>query len=101
LIVPVDSRVRGGYPGSNSFHGRDEMKVAELVALLQAEDQDAEVHFTYNYGDHCRTMVAPAVTSVETGYVKDSAYHGMPKVVDLDDAEDNQDNPAVVILGGV
>ncbi len=81
------------------------MKVSELIELLQMEDQDAEVHFSYNYGDHWRTQVAPTVDSVETGYVKFSDYHRMPKVVDNDDFDyDDEGEPVVegqqvVILG--
>lgn len=72
------------------------MKVAELIELLQMEDQDAEVHFSYNYGDHWRTQVAPTVDSVETGYVKYSDYHRMDKVVDEDDFEyDDNGEPEV------
>ncbi len=81
------------------------MKVSELIELLQMEDRDAEVHFSYNYGDHWRTQVAPTVDSVETGYVKFSDYHRMPKVVDNDDFDyDDEGEPVVegqqvVILG--
>jgi hypothetical protein len=65
------------------------MKVAELIELLQMENPDAEVHFSYNYGDHWRTQVAPTVDSVEQGTVKYSDYHRMPKVVEYD--EDDED----------
>jgi hypothetical protein len=57
----------------------------ELIDALRAEDPDAEVHFTYNYGDHWRTTVAPKVRRVEEGRVTYSEYHRMPKVVDEDD----------------
>jgi hypothetical protein len=81
------------------------MKVSELIELLQSENPDAEVHFSYNYGDHWRTQVAPTVDSVEVGYVKYSAYHSMDKVVDEEDFDfDNNGEPVVegnevVILG--
>ena len=48
------------------------MKVSDLIELLKMEDQDAEVHFQYNYGDHWRTQVAPKVDSVHEGFVIDS-----------------------------
>ncbi len=72
------------------------MKVSELIELLQMENQDAEVHFQYNYGDHWRTQVAPSVDSVEVGNVKYSDYHRMHKVVDEEDFDyDDEGEPVV------
>ena len=62
------------------------MKVSELIELLRMENQDAEVHFSYNYGDHWRTQVAPAVSSVQADTVAYSEYHRMDKIV-ADEAE--------------
>jgi len=82
------------------------MKVSELIELLQMEDQDADVHFSYNYGDHWRTQVAPTVDSVEEGVVKYSSYHNMDKIEDDEDElfdEDTGDYKEgvrkVVVLG--
>ena len=82
------------------------MTVDELIAELQMMDPNAEVHFAYNYGDHWRTQVAPVVVSVEEGFVVDSDYHRMPKVVEEDEMYDDEgemsDNPdvrRVVIIG--
>ena len=79
------------------------MKVQELIELLQMEDPDAEVHFSYNYGDHWRTQVAPKVSSVEPGFVAYSDYHRMPKVYepdyDEDDDTDGDKLTEVVIIG--
>jgi hypothetical protein len=81
------------------------MTVQELIEQLGYMDKDAEVHFSYNYGDHWRTQVAPTVDSVETGYVKYSDYHRMDKVTDdeddiyLEDGERDEDIKEVVILG--
>ena len=66
------------------------MKVAQLIEQLQCMDQDAEVHFTYNYGDHWRTQVAPTVDSVEEGVVEHSSYHSMDKIVDDEDCYDDE-----------
>jgi hypothetical protein len=71
------------------------MNVKELIEALQQEDPHAQVHFTYNYGDRRRTMVAPSVNFVEQGRVAHSAYHGMDRVVD---EEDEQQSDLVVIL---
>jgi hypothetical protein len=60
------------------------MQVKELIEMLQDMDQDAEVHFAYNYGDHWRTEVAPKVGSVDTGAVVYSEYHRMDKILDTD-----------------
>jgi hypothetical protein len=78
------------------------MKVSELIELLQMENPDAEVHFSYNYGDHWRTQVAPTVDSVDVGYVTYSQYHSMDKVVEPDYDEEDEAEVAgkeVVILG--
>ena len=77
------------------------MLVADLIEELKYMPQDAEVHFTYNYGDHWRTQVAPRVGSVEMGFVEHSAYHNMDKIVepDDDDAEADMPGTAVVVLG--
>jgi hypothetical protein len=66
------------------------MKVAELIAQLQNLDPEMSVHFSYNYGDHWRTLVAPTVDNVEVEFVKYSDYHSMDKIVDLDDAYDEE-----------
>ena len=41
------------------------MQVKDLIEQLKYLDQDAEVHFAYNYGDHWRTEVAPKVGRVD------------------------------------
>ena len=82
------------------------MTVQELIEQLGYMDKDAEVHFSYNYGDHWRTQVAPVVDSVEVGYVTYSDYHRMHKVADEDafDYDEETGDPVVegnevVILG--
>ena len=76
------------------------MLVSELIEELQNMDPDAEVHFSYNYGDHWRTQVAPRVDSVDVGQVKYSDYHRMPKVVehDYDDDDSTEDNEVQVVI---
>ena len=66
------------------------MKVQELIERLKYADPEAEVHFSYNYGDHWRTIVAPAVTEVEDGKVTYSDYHQMDALVTVN--EDDDDN---------
>lgn len=81
------------------------MQVKDLIEILQMEDQNAEVHFQYNYGDHWRTQVAPSVRSVHEGFVVNSDYHRMPKVVDdeddvyLEDGDIDPDVQRVVLIG--
>ena len=58
------------------------MQVKDLIEKLQFMNPDAEVHFSYNYGDHWHTEVAPTVSSVDEGVVKYSAYHNMDKLMD-------------------
>ena len=67
------------------------MKVSQLIAMLEGEDQDADVHFAYNYGDHWRTEVAPKVSNVTVGIVEFSDYHRMDKLVtDEDEVYDEE-----------
>ena len=58
------------------------MNVRRLIEQLQFMNPDAEVHFSYNYGDHWRTEVAPKVGRVFGGAVQYSEYHRMDKLVD-------------------
>ena len=58
------------------------MQVFQLIERLMDLDPNAEVHFSYNYGDHWHTEVAPTVGSVEEGLVKYSDYHRMDKLMD-------------------
>jgi hypothetical protein len=82
------------------------MKVSELIELLKQQNPDAEVHYSYNYGDHWRTEVAPGVESVKSGIVQYSDYHRMDQVVDNEDdvydeetGELSSDVRTVVIIG--
>ena len=81
------------------------MKVKDLIEQLGHMDQDADVHFSYNYGDHWRTQVAPTVDRVDEGAVKYSDYHRMDKMLDEDDCYDEDtgdyktDVRKVVVLG--
>ena len=81
------------------------MQVKELIEMLGYMDQEAEVHFAYNYGDHWRTQVAPKVDNVEQGVVEYSAYHSMDKMVDDEDCYDEdtgdfkEDVRKVVVIG--
>jgi len=79
------------------------MKVKDLIEQLGYMDQEADVHFSYNYGDHWRTQVAPTVDSVEEGLVKHSAYHSTDKLMDENDMYeeegDYEGTRRVVVLG--
>jgi hypothetical protein len=61
------------------------MQVKELIEQLKYMDQDAEVHFAYNYGDHWRTEVASKVSQDTYGVVEYSEYHRMDKLVTDED----------------
>ena len=82
------------------------MQVKELIEILSRYDQDAEVHYSYGYGDHWRTEVAPAVCQVSDGVVEYSNYHQMDKLVtdeedcyDEDTGNYKQDVRKVVVIG--
>lgn len=53
------------------------MTVAELIEEPKGFDPNMTVRFSYNYGDHWRTHVAPVVHSVEETTTKFSEYHNM------------------------
>ena len=71
------------------------MTVSELIQQLQACDPSMTVHFSYNYGDHWRTQVAPTVDRVEEASVKFSDYHRMHKLVD-EYGEDGTESVVVI-----
>ena len=81
------------------------MTVQELIEQLSSMDKDAQVHYSYGYGDHWRTQVAPAVSSIEQGQVEYSDYHRMDKMVDDEDCYDEEtgdyktDVRRVVVIG--
>jgi hypothetical protein len=66
------------------------MQVFQLIEQLMDLDPNAEVHFSYNYGDHWRTEVAPTVDRVDEGVVEYSDYHRMDKMVDDEDCYDEE-----------
>lgn len=79
------------------------MKVQELIEQLKSMNPDAEVHFTYCYGDHWRTQVAPTVDLVQEGLVKYSEYHSMDELMDEDDMYEEEGDfegtRRVVVIG--
>jgi len=79
------------------------MQVFQLIEQLMDLDPNAEVHFSYNYGDHWRTEVAPKVGSVLEGMVKYSEYHRMDKLVDEDEMYEEEGDfegaRRVIVLG--
>ena len=74
------------------------MKVSELIEQLQCMDQDADVHFAYNYGDHWHTVVAPKVSNVSEGYVQFSAYHDMDRIADDEDLDESDSEARQVVI---
>ncbi len=72
------------------------MTVSELIDVLQEYDSDLDVHVGYNYGDHCRTWVAPKVNDVQETEVVWSEYHRMPKMATED--YEGGGNKTVVLL---
>lgn len=61
------------------------MTVAELMDLLENEDPEIEVVFSYDYGDHWNTDVAQPVKCVEMLPCVKSSYHRMLKVCPADE----------------
>jgi len=79
------------------------MQVYQLIEQLEYLDPNAEVHFSFNYGDHWNTQVAPTVDQVSMGVVKYSAYHSMDKLMDenemYEDEGDFEGTRRVVVIG--
>jgi hypothetical protein len=79
------------------------MQVFQLIEQLMDLDPNAEVHFSYNYGDHWHTEVAPKVGSVLEGMVKYSEYHRMDKLLDEDEMYEEEGDfegaRRVIVLG--
>ena len=79
------------------------MQVEQLIERLMDLDPNAEVHFSYNYGDYGRTEVAPNVSQVDEGLVKYSEYHRMDKLMDenemYEEEGDFEGTRRVVIIG--
>ena len=81
------------------------MKVSQLIEQLGYMNPEADVHFSYGYGDHWRTQVAPKVGEVSEGVVQYSDYHRMDKLVEDEDemyeeeGDYNQNVRRVVIIG--
>ena len=73
------------------------MQVKELIEILEGMNQDAEVHFAYNYGDHWRTEVAPKVDRVDEGSVVYSDYHRMDKMVENDDTDFDEETGEEIV----
>ena len=67
------------------------MKVAELIEALKDFDPNAEIMFSYGYGDYWRTTVAAGVEWIEEGLVTYSQYHQQDKVVEMDEDEMDSD----------
>jgi hypothetical protein len=69
------------------------MKVKDLIEQLGYMDPEAEVHYSYCYGDHWRTEVAPRVDRVDEGAVVYSDYHRMDKMADDEFEDEEPGNP--------
>lgn len=67
------------------------MRVQDLIDALEGFDPNAEVMFSYGYGDYWSTTVAAGVEMIEEGLVTYSQYHQQDKVVEMDDDETDSD----------
>lgn len=79
------------------------MKPSELIELLKPfvdeenTDNELDILFGYDYGDHWHTTVAASITDVLETNVKYSNYHNMNKVVDNEEA-DEEETTQVILL---
>ena len=74
------------------------MTVRELIEALEEFDEDAEVFFSYDYGDHAHTIAAVDVTDVAEGFIKENDYVRGHSVVDEFEAQDIPDEVRKVII---
>jgi hypothetical protein len=72
-----------------STDGEHNMKVKQLIALLQQCDGEMEVTMETGSGDYWRTVLARPVRAVGEASVKHSAYHNIDKIVGEEDDNDN------------
>lgn len=77
------------------------LTIAELEDLIadakaQGATDETPVHFSYDFGDHWNTQVAPAATNAELLYVEHSGYHRMDKLTE-DEGEEESDRQVLVI----
>ncbi len=68
------------------------MTKRELFKELEGYDDDAEVHFVYDYGDHWHTSIASPVDEADMGDIAWSDYHSDYKVVDAEEHDDDVAN---------
>ena len=73
------------------------MKVSDLIEELKQFNDDTEVMFSYNYGDHCNTSVAQKINSVYENEVVYSDYHNMHKMAN-EEYDYNKEKISVIIL---
>jgi hypothetical protein len=71
--------------------------ISELTDLRDNSNEDMEVYFSYDYGDHCHTKVTNEVSSIEINDVRYSDYHNMFKLVEDEDG-DSENKKSVIIL---
>ena len=78
------------------------MKVSELIEELkqfQKEniDDELDVEFAYDYGDHCHSTVTESINTVERLAVRYSGYHQKNQIAD-DEELDKEDVKEVIVL---
>jgi hypothetical protein len=64
------------------------MKVSELIALLQQQDPNADIHYSYGSGDYWRTLLCPTVSRVYEGFIIPTEYHNGFKLIEDQDEDD-------------
>jgi hypothetical protein len=70
------------------------LTVRELIHMLEYEDEDALVYFSYPSGDYWKTMIAEPVSEVNTEKIEFSEYHRSYKVLDQNRIETDDDAEA-------
>lgn len=74
------------------------MTVAELIDILSAFDDDAEVLISHVASDYLRTQVANPVSSVSPQVVVHSAYHETWTVQEDQEADHEDESKEAVVI---
>ena len=73
------------------------MKVAQLIALLQQQDPEADVRIEQPTHDYWRSVAASEVNGVEAIDVEHSDYHNCDVIPKDDEDVDGERKPVVLI----
>lgn len=72
------------------------MTVKELIEKLSQFDEEAQVFFGYNYGDHGQTQVFQEIRRIDEKNLKYNDYFRLNTEIDEDDVTDETESSVVL-----